>query len=85
MENIGGRTNSNIENIKKQVLNNLGVLRAHVDLLSAFSFNVFEHSKCTTMEVKLNTKARLAHKLQPKIISHVQTLEHVEAIHKMLV
>jgi hypothetical protein len=65
-KNRGGCTNSNIGNFKKQALNNLGVLRANVRLLLVFSSNMFEHSKFTTIEVKLNTKATLAHKLQPK-------------------
>jgi hypothetical protein len=48
-----------IENFKKQALNNVGVLEAPIDLLPAFSFNMFEHSKCTTNEVKLHTKQDL--------------------------
>jgi hypothetical protein len=54
-----GLTDVDIENFKKQVLNNVGVLRASIDLLPAFSLNMFEHSKCTTIEVKLHTKQDL--------------------------
>jgi hypothetical protein len=35
-----GLTNSNIDNLKKQALNNVGVLKAHVDLLPTFSQHV---------------------------------------------
>ena len=54
-----GLTEADIENFRKQALNNVGVLRAPVDLLPAFSLNMFEHSKCTTTEVKLHTKQDL--------------------------
>ena len=54
-----GLTDLDIENFKKQTLNNVGVLRAPMDLLPAFSLNMFEHSKCTTTEVKLHTKQDL--------------------------
>ena len=47
-----------VENFKKQTLNNVGVLRAPMDLLLVFSLNMFEHS-CTTTEVKLHTKQDL--------------------------
>ena len=54
-----GFSDSEMEHCKKQALNNVGVLRAPVDLLPAFSLNMFEHSKCTTTEVKLHTKQDL--------------------------
>lgn len=54
-----GLSDSEIEQCKQQALNNIGVLRAPVDLLPAFSLNMFEHSKCTTTEVKLHTKQDL--------------------------
>ena len=52
-------SDAEIEQCKQQALNNIGVLRGPVDLLPAFSFNMFEHSKCTTNEVKLHTKQNL--------------------------
>ena len=58
-KNWAGLTDLDIENFKKQALNNVGVLRAPLDLLPAFSLNMFEHSKCTTTEVKLHTKQDL--------------------------
>ena len=54
-----GLSDSEIEQCKQQALNNIGVLRAPVELLPAFSLNMFEHSKCTTTEVKLHTKQDL--------------------------
>lgn len=54
-----GMSDSEIEQCKQQAINNIGVLRAPVDLLPAFSLNMFEHSKCTTTEVKLHTKQDL--------------------------
>ena len=54
-----GLSDAEIEQCKQQALNNIGVLRAPVDLLPAFSLNMFEHSKCTTNEVKLHTKQDL--------------------------
>lgn len=42
-----GLTDGDIDNFKKQVLSNVDVLRAPIDLLPAFSLNMFEHSKCT--------------------------------------
>ena len=54
-----GISDSEMEHCKKQALNNVGVLRAPVDLIPAFSLNMFEHSKCTTNEVKLHTKQDL--------------------------
>ena len=53
-----GLTDLDVENFKKQTLNNVGVLRAPMDLLLVFSLNMFEHS-CTTTEVKLHTKQDL--------------------------
>jgi hypothetical protein len=50
---------SELEHCKKQALNNVGVLRAPIDLIPTFSLNMFEHSKCTTTEVKLHTKQDL--------------------------
>ena len=55
----GGLSEMELEHCKKQALNNVGVLRAPVDLIPAFSLNMFEHSKCTTTEVKLHTKQDL--------------------------
>ena len=54
-----GISETELEHCKKQALNNVGVLRAPVDLIPAFSLNMFEHSKCTTTEVKLHTKQDL--------------------------
>jgi hypothetical protein len=54
-----GMSETEVEHCKKQALNNVGVLRAPVDLIPAFSLNMFEHSKCTTTEVKLHTKQDL--------------------------
>ena len=48
-----------MKHCKKQTLNNVGVLRAPVDLIHVFALNMFEHSKCTTTEVKLHTKQDL--------------------------
>ena len=52
-------SDSEVEQCKRQALINIGVLRALVDLLPAFALNMFEHSKCTTTEVKLHTKQDL--------------------------
>ena len=38
-----GISENELEHCKKQALNNVGVLRAHVDLIPAFSLNMFEH------------------------------------------
>lgn len=54
-----GLTDVDIDNFKKQALNNVGVMRAPVYLLHAFSLNMFEHTKCTTIEVKVHTKQDL--------------------------
>ena len=54
-----GISDMQIEQCKKYALNNTSVLRALVYLLPAFSFNIFEHYKCTTIEVKLHTKQDL--------------------------
>ena len=54
-----GISETEMEHCKKQALNNVGVLRAPVDLIPAFALNMFEHSKCTTNEVKLHTKQDL--------------------------
>jgi hypothetical protein len=54
-----GLSDAEIEQCRQQALNNIGVLRAPVDLLPAFPLNMFEHSKCTTTEVKLHTKQDL--------------------------
>lgn len=65
-----GLSEVEIEHCKKQTLNNVGVLRAHVDMLPAFSLNMFEHSKCTTNEVKLHTKQYIrTHRLQQEGVS----------------
>ena len=54
-----GFSDSEIEQRKHQTLNNISVLKAPVDLLHVFSLNMFEHSKCTTTELKLHTKQDL--------------------------
>ena len=54
-----GLSGLDVEQCKKHALNNIGVLRALMDLLHAFSLNMFEHSKCTTRDVKLHTKKYL--------------------------
>ena len=51
-----GLSDAEIEQCKQHALNNIGVLRAPVDLLPAFPLNMFEQSKCTTTEVKLHSK-----------------------------
>ena len=51
-----GISDLEIEQCKKQTLNNVGILRALVELLRAFPLNMFKHSKCTTIEVKLYIK-----------------------------
>ena len=53
---LAGFTDHEVEMFKKQAFNNIGVLRAPVDILHAFPLNMFDHSKCTTLEVKLHTK-----------------------------
>ena len=52
-------SDAEIEQCKQHALNNIGMLRALVDILHAFSLNMFEHSKCTTNEVKIHTKQDL--------------------------
>jgi hypothetical protein len=54
-----GFSDQEVECCKKQALNNIGVLRAPMDLMHAFPLNMFDHSKCTTLEVKLHTKQDL--------------------------
>ena len=54
-----GLSDSEVESYKKQAMNNVGVLRAPMDLLHAFPLNMYDHSKCTTLEVKLHTKQDL--------------------------
>ena len=54
-----GFSDQEVENFKKQAFNNIGVLRAPMDLMHAFPLNMFDHSKCTTEEVKLHTKQDL--------------------------
>lgn len=54
-----GFSDQEVENCKKQAFNNMGVLRAPMDLMHAFPLNMFDHSKCTTVEVKLHTKQDL--------------------------
>ena len=54
-----GFSDQEIENCKKQALNNIGVLRAPMDLMHAFPLTMFDHAKCTTTEVKLHTKQDL--------------------------
>ena len=54
-----GMSEAEVEQCKQQAINNIGILRAPVELLPAFSLNMFEHSKCTTNEVKLHTKQDL--------------------------
>ena len=52
-------TDHEVEMLKKQAFNNIGVLRAPVDILHAFPLNMCDHSKCTILEVKLHTKQYL--------------------------
>ena len=54
-----GLSDAEIEQCRHQALNNIGVLRAPVDLFHAFPLNMFKHSKCMTTEVKLHTKQDL--------------------------
>ena len=54
-----GFTDQEVECCKKQALNNIGVLRAPIDLTHAFPLTMFDHAKCTTLEVKLHTKQDL--------------------------
>jgi hypothetical protein len=54
-----GFSDQEVECCKKQALNNIGVLRAPMDLMHAFPLNMFDHSKCTTLDVKLHTKQDL--------------------------
>ena len=72
-----GISDLEIEQCKKQALNNVGVLRAPVELLPAFPLNMFEHSKCTTTEVKLHTKQDLPTGYNRKE-SHVAELWNVQ-------
>ena len=51
-----GLSDAEIEQCRQQTLNNIGMLRAPVDLLPTFPLNMFEHSKCMTTEVKLHIK-----------------------------
>ena len=54
-----GMTENEVESCKKQAMSNIGVLRAPMDLMHAFPLTMFDHSKCTTLEVKLHTKQDL--------------------------
>ena len=54
-----GLSDNEVESYKKQAINNIGVLRAPMDLLHAFPLAMYDHSKCTTLEVKLHTKQDL--------------------------
>ena len=54
-----GMTKNEIESCKKQAMSNVGVLRAPIDLMHAFPLTMYDHSKCTTLEVKLHTKQDL--------------------------
>ena len=54
-----GMSESEVESYKKQAMSNIGVLRAPLDLMHAFPLTMFDHSKCTTLEVKLHTKQDL--------------------------
>jgi hypothetical protein len=45
-----------IECCKRQALNNIGVLRAPMDVMHAFPPIVFDHATCITLEVKLHPK-----------------------------
>ena len=56
---LAGFLDQEVENCKKQAFNNIGVLRAPMDLMHAFQLSMFDHSKCTTLEVKLHTKQDL--------------------------
>ena len=54
-----GMNESEVESCKKQAMSNVGVLRAPIDLMHAFPLTMYDHSKCTTLEVKLHTKQDL--------------------------
>lgn len=54
-----GFSDQEVENCRKQALNNIGVLRAPMDLMHAFPLTMFDHAKCTTLDVKLHTKQDL--------------------------
>ena len=54
-----GFTDQEVDCCKKQALNNIGVLRAPMDLTHAFPLTMFDHAKCTTLDVKLHTKQDL--------------------------
>ena len=54
-----GFTDQEVDSYKKQALNNIGVLRTPMDLTHAFPLTMFDHAKCTTLEVKLHTKQDL--------------------------
>ena len=54
-----GMTENEVESCKKQAMNYVGVLRAPIDLIHAFPLTMYDHSKCTTLEVKLHTKQDL--------------------------
>ena len=54
-----GFSNQEVESCKRQALNNIGVLRAPMDLMHAFPLTMFDHAKCTTLDVKLHTKQDL--------------------------
>ena len=51
-----GFTDQEVDCCKKQALNNIGVLRAPIDFTHVFPLTMFDHAKCTTLEVKLHTK-----------------------------
>jgi hypothetical protein len=63
-----GMNESEVESCKKQAMNNVGVLRAPIDLLHAFPLTMYDHSKCITLEVKLHTVG--AHRHQKFRIRH---------------
>ena len=54
-----GFSEQEVDCCKKQALNNIGVLRAPMDLMHAFPLTMFDHAKCTTLDVKLHTKQDL--------------------------
>jgi hypothetical protein len=60
VENMGWISEIELEHCKKQSLNNVDVSKAPINLIPAFSLNMFEYSKCTTTEVKLHTKQDLS-------------------------
>ena len=78
-----GLSDAEVEQCTQHALNNIGVLQALVELLPAFSLNMFEHSKCTTTEVKLHTKHDLPTGYNRKRITSRKALECPETLHEV--